>query len=80
MSQYLDMFNAAGRLSTLRDAEFVAMLQLLGRTGAVSPPCLLATVGRGGPSPDRRAHPAHETFRAGQGRWASLAGCCHPAA
>ncbi|KAL4426259.1 hypothetical protein ABPG77_009874 [Micractinium sp. CCAP 211/92] len=38
MSQYLDMFNAAGRLSTLRDAEFVAMLQLLGRTGAVFSP------------------------------------------
>ncbi|KAL4436560.1 hypothetical protein ABPG75_003699 [Micractinium tetrahymenae] len=38
MSRYLDMFTAAGRLSTLRDAEFVAMLQLLGRTGAVFSP------------------------------------------
>ena len=39
MSQYLALFDAAGRLSTLRDAEFVAMLQLMGRTGAVSPLC-----------------------------------------
>lgn len=38
MSRYLDMFNAAGRLSSLRDAEFVAMLQLMGRTGAVRCP------------------------------------------
>lgn len=35
MNQYLSLFDAAGRLSTLRDAEFVAMLQLMGRTGAV---------------------------------------------
>ena len=36
MSQYLSLFDAAGHLSSLRDAEFIAMLQLMGRTGAVS--------------------------------------------
>lgn len=35
MSQYLSLFDAAGKLSSLRDAEFVAMLQLMGRMGAV---------------------------------------------
>lgn len=38
MSQYLSLFDAAGHLSSLRDAEFIAMLQLMGRTGAVSCP------------------------------------------
>ena len=44
MSDYLGLFDAAGKLSSLRDAEFVGMLQLMGRMGAVSavPPCLLA--------------------------------------
>ena len=36
MSRYLALFDAAGRLTTLRDLEFVAMLQLMGRTGTVS--------------------------------------------
>lgn len=35
MSRYLGLFDAAGKLSTLRDAEFIAMLQFLGRTGLV---------------------------------------------
>ncbi len=44
MSQYLSLFDAAGHLSSLRDAEFIAMLQLMGRTGAVSvagPHCIV---------------------------------------
>jgi hypothetical protein len=36
MSQYLALFDAAGRLTALRDLEFIAMLQLMGRTGTVS--------------------------------------------
>ena len=36
MSRYLALFDAAGHLSSLQDAEFIAMLQLMGRSGAVS--------------------------------------------
>jgi hypothetical protein len=35
MSRYLSLFDAAGRVASLRDAEFIAMLQLMGRVGAV---------------------------------------------
>ncbi|KAL4422589.1 hypothetical protein ABPG75_008786 [Micractinium tetrahymenae] len=38
MSRYLGLFDAAGKLSTLRDAEFIAMLQFLGRIGLVFSP------------------------------------------
>lgn len=44
MSQYLSLFDAAGHLSSLRDAEFIAMLQLMGRTGAVFSPVQKARV------------------------------------
>lgn len=33
--RYLALFDAAGQLSALGDAEFIAMLQLMGRAGAV---------------------------------------------
>lgn len=36
MKRYLALFDAAGQLSSLQDAEFIAMLQLMGRLGAVS--------------------------------------------
>ena len=36
MSRYLALFDAAGQLSSLQDAEFIAMLQLMGRFAAVS--------------------------------------------
>lgn len=39
VSRYLDLFDAAGKLCTLRDAEFIAMLQFLGRTGLVRRAC-----------------------------------------
>ena len=52
MTQYLSLFDAAGRLSSLRDAEYVAALQLMGRMGAVRgarvAALLLAAWGGGG--------------------------------
>lgn len=44
MSGYLALFDAAGRLSTLKDEEFVAMLQLLGRVGLVLSPVQKARI------------------------------------
>ncbi|PRW57571.1 hypothetical protein C2E21_3307 [Chlorella sorokiniana] len=38
MSGYLALFEATGRLNTLQDEEFIAMLQLLARMGAVFSP------------------------------------------
>ena len=54
MSQYLALFDATGRLTALRDLEFIAMLQLMGRTGTVSgeqgSAGVQRVVGRGGSS------------------------------
>ena len=44
MSGYLSLFEAAGRLNTLQDEEFTAMLQLLARMGTVFSPLQKARV------------------------------------
>ena len=44
VSGYLSLFDAAGQLRTLQDEEFIAMLQLLARMGAVFSPLQKARV------------------------------------
>ena len=44
VSGYLSLFDAAGQLSMLHDEEFIAMLQLLARMGAVFSPLQKARV------------------------------------